>query len=95
MKLTVLGTGAVACLLGARLADKADLTLLGSWKAGIDAIRRNGIRCETSAGSSSVRVNATSDPAECKGSDLVIVVVKSHQTRSAATLRRSAGIRIC
>jgi 2-dehydropantoate 2-reductase len=90
MKLTVLGTGAVACLLGARLADKADLTLLGSWKAGIDAIRRNGIRCETSAGSSSVRVNATDDPEECRDSDLLIVVVKSYQTR--ASVSRAKGI---
>jgi 2-dehydropantoate 2-reductase len=85
MKVTILGTGAVACLLGTRLAGYADLTLLGSWQAGIFAIRRDGIRCESAAGLISTRVNATDDPAECKDSDLVIVVVKSHQTRSAAT----------
>jgi 2-dehydropantoate 2-reductase len=85
MKLTILGTGAVACLLGARLAEKADLTLLGSWKAGIDAVRRNGIRCETSAGSTVVRVNATANPEECRDSDLVIVLVKSYQTRASVS----------
>jgi len=83
MKVTILGTGAVACLLGARLAGYADLTLLGSWRAGIFAIRRDGIRCESSTGLTSVRVNATADPAECKDSDLVIVVVKAYQTQSA------------
>ncbi|MGB7538193.1 MAG: 2-dehydropantoate 2-reductase [Anaerolineales bacterium] len=85
MKVTILGTGAVACLLGARLTGKADLTLLGSWRAGIFAIRRDGIRCESADGLISVRVNATADPAECNDSDLVIVVVKSHQTRSAVS----------
>jgi 2-dehydropantoate 2-reductase len=83
VKVTILGTGAVACLLGSRLAGKADLTLLGSWAAGIEAIRTNGIRCETGAGPTSVRVNATADPAECADSDLVIVAVKSYQTRAA------------
>jgi len=85
MKVTILGTGAVACLFGARLAGKADLTLLGSWRAGIFAIRRDGIRCESSAGLSSVRVNATADPAECADSDLLIVVVKSYQTPGAVS----------
>jgi 2-dehydropantoate 2-reductase len=80
MKVTILGTGAVACLLGARLAGKADLTLLGSWRTGIFAIRRDGIRCESSTGLTSVRVNATSD--------LVIVVVKAYQTRSAVMLAK-------
>lgn len=83
MKVTILGTGAVACLLGARLAGKADLTLLGSWRAGIFAIRRDGIRCESAAGPASVRVNATADPAECKDTDLLIVAVKSYQTAVA------------
>jgi 2-dehydropantoate 2-reductase len=85
MKVTILGTGAVACLLGARLAGKAGLTLLGSWKAGIAAIRRDGIRCESASGPTSVCANATADPAECMESDLVVVVVKAYQTRSAVS----------
>ncbi|MBN1438869.1 MAG: 2-dehydropantoate 2-reductase [Anaerolineales bacterium] len=83
MKLTILGTGAVACLLGARLADRTDLTLLGSWPAGIDAIRRNGILCVTAGGSTTVHVRATADPADCVDSDLLIAVMKSYQTRAA------------
>jgi 2-dehydropantoate 2-reductase len=83
MKVAILGTGAVGCLLGARLAGKAELTLLGSWQAGITAIRRDGIRCESATGLTPVRVHATADPAECMDSDLVIVVVKAYQTQSA------------
>jgi 2-dehydropantoate 2-reductase len=85
MKVTILGTGAVACLLGARLSGKAELSLLGSWQAGIDAIRKNGIRCETSGEWNTARVNATADPAECADTDLLIVVVKAYQTRSAVS----------
>jgi 2-dehydropantoate 2-reductase len=96
MKVTILGTGAVACLLGARLAGKADLTLLGSWLGGISAIRRDGIRCESAGGLLSVRVNATADPEECRDSDLLIVVVKSFQTRDAVLrakdVLRSGGL---
>ncbi len=88
MKVTILGTGAVACLLGARLAGCADLTLLGSWRTGIFAIRRDGIRCESATGLTSMRVNATADPAECMDSDLMIVVVKAYQTRSAVMLAK-------
>jgi 2-dehydropantoate 2-reductase len=83
MKVTILGSGAMACLLGARMAGKADLTLLGSWRAGIFAIRRDGIRCESTAGLTPVRVNATTDPAECRDSDLLIAAVKSYQTAVA------------
>jgi 2-dehydropantoate 2-reductase len=88
MKVTILGSGAMACLLGARLAGKADLTLLGSWRAGIYAIRRDGIRCESAGGLISVRVNATTDPAECKDTDLLIVAVKSYQTAVAVPSTR-------
>jgi 2-dehydropantoate 2-reductase len=84
MKVTLLGTGAMACLLGARLHGKADLTLLGSWRAGIFAIRRDGIRCESADGLTAARVRATADPAECADSDLVIVTSKSYQTAAAA-----------
>jgi 2-dehydropantoate 2-reductase len=88
MKVTILGTGAMACLLGARMADKADLTLLGSWRTGIFAIRRDGIRCESAAGLTAVRVGATADPSECRDSDLLIVAVKSYQTRRAVARAR-------
>jgi 2-dehydropantoate 2-reductase len=88
MKVTILGTGAMACLLGARMADKADLSLLGSWRTGIFAIRRDGIRCESAAGLTAVRVGATADPSECRDSDLLIVAVKSYQTRRAVARAR-------
>ena len=90
MKVTILGSGAMACLLGAHMAGKADLTLLGSWKAGIYAVHRDGIICESAGGRRSFRVKATTDPAGCADSDLLIVAVKSHQTRAAALRAKDA-----
>lgn len=81
MKTTILGTGSMACLFGARLAGHTDVTLLGTWREAIDAIRRDGIRCETLDGSSVAKVNATDDPAECAESDLLLVLTKSNRTR--------------
>jgi 2-dehydropantoate 2-reductase len=92
MKITILGTGAMACLFGARLAGRADVTLLGTWREGIDAVRRNGIRLETPDGAETLAAAATGDPAECAGADLILTLVKSNRTREA-TARAAAILR--
>lgn len=80
----IVGTGAMACLFGARLASEADVTLLGTWPEGIAALRQNGIRLEVDGKAIVARVQATSDPAECAGARHAIVLVKSWQTTRAA-----------
>lgn len=80
----IVGTGAMACLFGARLGQHTGVTLLGTWAEGIAALRRDGIRLETGAGESGHRVWVTSDPAEVAGARHVLVLVKSWQTRRAA-----------
>ena len=80
----IAGTGAMACLFGARLARHAGVTLLGTWPEGIEALRRDGIRLETQAGESQHRIWVTSDPAEVAGARHALVLVKSWQTRRAA-----------
>ncbi len=84
MKVTILGTGALACLFGARLSVDADVTLLGTWLDAIQAIRRDGIRVRYNDGVKTAPVPATDSPQACRDSDLVIVLVKSQQTRIAA-----------
>ena len=84
MRLTIAGTGAMACLFGAKLAPHAELTLLGTWPEGIAAIRQRGILIEEGGRQSLVPVNATSDPADCAGTDLALVLVKAWQTQRAA-----------
>lgn len=90
MKITILGTGATASLFGARLASHADVTLLGTWRESILAIRKDGIRCESPDGITVVKVNATDDPAECAETDLVLTLTKANRTRAAAA--RAASI---
>lgn len=80
----IVGTGAMACLFGARLARISDVTLLGTWPEGIEALRRDGIRLESEAGGARHRVWVTSNPAELRGARHALVLVKSWQTRRAA-----------
>lgn len=90
MKITILGTGAMASLFGARLADLVDVTLLGSWPAAIQAIRENGLRLESAEGTKTFCVRATADAADCAGSNLILVLTKAYRTRAAAALAAGA-----
>lgn len=83
MKITILGTGAMACLIGSRLASFAEVALLGTWLEAIQKIRRDGICVRYDDGVKSASVLATDFPQACRDLDLLIVLVKSPQTRSA------------
>lgn len=89
--LLVVGTGALATLFAARLtAAGRDVTLLGTWQAGLAALREKGARLVDPDGAEqSYPVHATDDPAECRGARHAIVLVKSWQTERAA--RQLAG----
>lgn len=82
--LVIAGTGAMACLFGARLAPYADVTLLGTWPEGLRALRSDGIRLETDGTERTVPVRATADPTDCAGTSCALVLVKSWQTARAA-----------
>lgn len=91
--LLIVGTGAMACLFGARLSDVADVTMLGTWPQGLAALREQGIRLVEPDGTEHVyRVAATDDPGACRGANLALVLVKSWQTaRAAAQLKECLG----
>ena len=76
----------MAGLFGGRLASYADVTLLGSWKEGLDAVRERGIRLQENGEVKKVQVKATDDPSECEGVNIALVVVKSWQTEMAAKM---------
>ncbi|MGA2821540.1 MAG: 2-dehydropantoate 2-reductase [Anaerolineales bacterium] len=84
MRVTILGTGAMGCLFGARLAAHAEVILLGTWREAIAAIRARGIILHEPSRDQQSRVHATDRAEECLGSDLVLVLVKAWQTREAA-----------
>jgi 2-dehydropantoate 2-reductase len=84
--LLIVGTGALASLFAARLSQAGySITMLGSWKAGLDALQSHGVRLLDSNGSEhQVPVHATQDPRECRGMKHALVLVKAWQTEQIA-----------
>ncbi|WKZ50219.1 MAG: 2-dehydropantoate 2-reductase [Anaerolineales bacterium] len=82
----IVGTGALATLFAARLAEQGrDVTMLGTWQAGLDALERDGARLTDAGGRErSFRVRAAHDPAAARGAKYALVLVKSWQTERAA-----------
>ena len=78
-----MGTGALATLFAARLASVGiDVSMLGTWPEGLAALNENGARLE---GNDQIgHVHATDNPAECKGVQFALVLVKAWRTERAA-----------
>ncbi len=81
MNISIIGTGAMASLFGARLSRVANVALLGTWAEAVQTIRREGVRVE---GEGTFRVHAASDPDDAPLADLTILLVKTYQTQRAA-----------
>ncbi|MGC4191347.1 MAG: 2-dehydropantoate 2-reductase [Thermomicrobiales bacterium] len=92
MRITIVGAGAMGSLVAARLTqamaspaqtDAPDdaierVLLYGRPSAHLDAIRAHGLRLVELDGSErTVSIETTSEPADVKGSDVVIVLVKA------------------
>ena len=82
----IVGTGALATLFAARLTQVGhSVSMLGTWKEGIHALRTNGARLlDTNGTEHKFEVHATYDPRECVGAKHALVLVKSWQTERAA-----------
>ena len=96
-RVTILGTGAMACLIGARLHHAgARVTLAGTWAAGLAAIRAHGIRLDDGGQVRAARVRVAVRSSSLAPADLVLVLVKSHQTSAvvpaAAAAARGGGL---
>lgn len=78
----IVGTGALASLFAARLAGAGyPITMLGSWKAGLEALQTKGVRLLDAAGNEHrFPVQATNDPHECRDIHHALVLVKAWQT---------------
>ena len=86
----------MSCLFGARLAAVSDVTLLGTWAEGIAAVQERGIVLERGSASETVRVSADRLQSQIATADLVLVLVKTWETKSIASrlplLLNSGGI---
>jgi 2-dehydropantoate 2-reductase len=84
MRIHVLGTGALASFFGARLSRVGEVTLVGTWTEGIDAIARGGIVVDTPGTEAAFAVKAVRLGTPLDAGDLVLVLVKAWQTDRVA-----------
>ena len=81
----IMGSGAMACLFAARLAQAGEeVWMLDEWTEGIEAIRTRGIQYLDSSGPKQVKIHATTHPADCPPVKDALLLVKSWQTAKAA-----------
>ena len=85
MRIAIIGTGALACLFGARLSRYADVFMLGSWIRGIDSINDRGIRIDDACNVEKYPVQAYLKSATIPNADCVLILVKSWQTSAAGS----------
>ena len=90
MKVAVVGAGAMGSLFGAMLADAGNVVWLHDiWSEHVRTINENGLRIDRDGKTRISKIRATEDPKQIKTAELVIIFVKSTQTRSAAETARS------
>ena len=82
MDILIVGSGALATFFAARLsAAGIDVTMLCTWPEGLAALRNGGARLD---GRGSFTVQATDNPADCRGVKYALILVKSWQTERVA-----------
>jgi len=89
MKIAIIGAGAMGSLFGALLRKaKADVRLLDVWPEHVEAINENGLRVEWEGKTRTISARAFTDPADIGIADLILIFVKSTQTRVAAEIAK-------
>jgi 2-dehydropantoate 2-reductase len=91
MNIAIIGAGAMGSLLGWYLCESAEVWLLDPWQAHIDAINTSGLQRERDGVATARHPHATTDPAEIGPCDVVLVLVKAHQTAWAAQQALNLG----
>jgi len=90
VKIAIIGPGAMGCLIAAFLSKtKEDIWLLDYKKERASLINKEGISIEGVSGSWQAKVKTTSDEKEIGKAEIVIISVKSYDTKKAATSIKS------
>ena len=84
MKIVIVGPGAVGCLFAAFLTrTKEDVWLLDKDKENASKLNESGIALEGVSGSWQIKVKVTVNISEIGKTDLILICVKSFNTKSA------------
>jgi 2-dehydropantoate 2-reductase len=85
MKYAVIGLGAVGTIVGGILKKAGEDVVLIGKKNQIDIINQNGLKINGINGSLIIKdVNASSDFSSIEESDIIIICVKSYDTKTVA-----------
>ena len=82
MQISIIGTGAMATLFAARLADVADVSMIGSWADAIETIKQHGITIDGESCCHSV--HTAYHPDDAPAADLALVLTKAYKTTKAS-----------
>ena len=86
MKIVIVGPGAMGGLFGALLVKSGeDVLLLDRRRERAASISKNGLNVEGISGELHAPVRASADPDDARNADLVIICVKSYDTKQATT----------
>ena len=84
MKIAIVGAGSIGTLLAALLSrSKEDVWLLDKNPERAKQINSSGFSVEGVSGSWQAKARVTADPGDIQGAELVIICVKSYDTKSA------------
>ena len=86
MKIAIIGVGAMGSIYAGLLADKGkhDVWAVDTWTDHVEAINTKGLRVEGASGDRTVRMHATTNPADVRDADLVIIATKDDGVAGAA-----------
>jgi 2-dehydropantoate 2-reductase len=87
-RVLIMGTGAMACWFAARLAPTLDVTMAGTWRAGLDALASGGVILEDSGSPKSYPVQVVDYTAGLPHFQFALVLVKAFQTHAAGQVLR-------
>jgi len=89
VKIAVVGAGAMGSVYAGLLAAAGnEVWAVDTWAEHVDAIRANGLRLEGASGSRTVRLHATTDPADVGECELVVIATKAMDVEAAAASAR-------
>ncbi|MGE8941052.1 ketopantoate reductase family protein [Leptospira interrogans] len=85
MKIAIIGVGAMGSVYAALLASSGhDVWAVDTWGEHVDTIREKGLRVEGASGDRTVRLSATTNAADVRDADLVIIATKDDGVAAAA-----------